>query len=62
METANAVTDQKPPTWAVLRQDDHGNRFIVETGLTREDAERLVAVFQGRGHKQLYWAEVEGNS
>ncbi len=44
-------------TWAVLRQDDNGNRFVVQTGLSREEAERLVAVFEARGHKQVYWAE-----
>jgi hypothetical protein len=31
-----------------------------QTGLTREQAERLVAVFEARGHKQMYWAEPEG--
>lgn len=57
METAKAVTDQKPSTWVVLRQDDHGNQFVVQAGLTRGQAERLVAVFESHGHKQLYWAE-----
>lgn len=33
--------------------------FIMETGLTREEAERLVKMYEGRGHKQLYWAEAE---
>jgi len=46
-------------TWAVHRQDDNGNRFVVETSLSQEEAERLVVVFEKRGHKQLYWAEVE---
>jgi hypothetical protein len=45
--------------WAVYRLDDNGNRFVVETGLTKEAAEELVAEFQSRGHKQLYWAEVQ---
>lgn len=43
--------------WEVHRQDDNGNRFVVETGLSRAAAERLVALLEGRGHKQLYWAE-----
>lgn len=43
--------------WSVHRQDDHGNRFIVLAGLSREEAERLVAEFEARGHKQLYWTE-----
>jgi hypothetical protein len=46
-------------TWAVHRQDDNGNIFVVATGLGREEAERLVAVYESRGHKQLYWVEVE---
>jgi hypothetical protein len=43
----------------VYRQDDNGNRFVVATGLTQEEAERLVADFEARGHKQCYWAEPE---
>lgn len=41
--------------WAVHRQDDNGNRFVVRTGLRREEAERLAAELEARGHKQLYW-------
>lgn len=44
-------------TWTVRRQDDNGNQFVVQTGLSQEEAERLVAMFTVRGHKQLYWAE-----
>ena len=43
--------------WAVHRQDDNGNRFVVRTGLRREEAERLAAEFESRGHKQLFWVE-----
>ena len=46
-------------TWTVHRQDDNGNRFVVERHLSREDAERLVQTFEARGHKQYYWAEPE---
>lgn len=46
-------------TWAVHRQDDNGKRFIVATGFSRAQAEELVAVFEKRGHKQLYWLEEE---
>jgi hypothetical protein len=46
-------------TWTVYRQDDNGNRFVVSTRLTREEAERLVTEFEARGHKQVYWAEPE---
>jgi hypothetical protein len=46
-------------TWAVHRQDDNGNCFVVATGLSQEEAEWLAAEYQNRGHKQLYWAEIE---
>jgi catechol 2,3-dioxygenase-like lactoylglutathione lyase family enzyme len=42
-------------TWAVWRQDDNGNRFLISAGHTREEAERLCNEFEARGHKQLYW-------
>jgi hypothetical protein len=46
-------------TWTVYRQDDNGNRFVVQTGLSREEADRLAAALEARGHKQLYWVELE---
>jgi UDP-N-acetyl-2-amino-2-deoxyglucuronate dehydrogenase len=52
---SHAPTDAK---WSVHRQDDNGNRFVVRTCVTRDEAERLVAEFEALGHKQLYWAEV----
>jgi hypothetical protein len=59
MPDAAENTDRLPATWAVLRQDDNGNRFIVKTGLTRDEAERLLAAYESLGHKQVYWAEQE---
>ena len=59
MEPSAAKDDPGATTWAVHRQDDNGNRFVVATGLSREEAERLVAVYEARGHKQIYWAEAE---
>ena len=46
--------------WAVYRTDDTGNSFLVREHLTQEQAERLVAEFTARGHKQYYWIEREG--
>jgi hypothetical protein len=60
MCAAGESADRNVPRWTVLRQDDNGNRFIVESGLSRAEAERLVKVFEARGHKQLYWAQEEG--
>jgi hypothetical protein len=48
--------------WVVRRSDDNGNRFEVARNLTRADAERIVAEFEARGHKQLYWAERDADS
>jgi hypothetical protein len=42
-------------TWAVHRQDDNGYQFVVQTGLSREEAERLAAEFEAKRHKQMYW-------
>jgi hypothetical protein len=59
MDESKNAPDRPAPKWRVRRQDDNGNQFVVETGLTREQAEELVAMYEARGHKQLYWAEVE---
>jgi hypothetical protein len=45
--------------WSVFRQDDNGNRFIVERQLTHEAALHLVAELESRGHKQIYWAQTD---
>jgi hypothetical protein len=54
-------TTPHPPaeTWAVHRQDDNGNHFVVQTGMSRPDAERLAAELEARGHKQVYWVEAD---
>ncbi len=57
---STAPSSGEQATWAVNRQDDNGNRYVVQRGLTRTEAERLVAQFEARGHKQVYWAEPEG--
>jgi hypothetical protein len=41
--------------WVVWRQDDNGNRYVVRRLPTLEEAERLAAELEARGHKQLYW-------
>ena len=42
--------------WTVYRQDDNGNRFVVQKHLSEEEALRVVQEFEARGHKQVYWA------
>ena len=48
METApnDSASPQYGRSWAVHRQDDHGNKFVVKTGLSREEAEELVALYE----------------
>ena len=55
-------TSRPERKWTVHRQDDNGNRFVVQAGLRREDAEGLVAILEARGHKQVYWVEADGNA
>jgi catechol 2,3-dioxygenase-like lactoylglutathione lyase family enzyme len=47
--------------WAVWRQDDHGNRFLISGGHARTEAERLCLEFEARGHKQIYWVSPDTN-
>ena len=58
MNSKNAQSDRPIEDWIVFRIDDNGNVFTVKNDLSREEAERLVAEFEARGHKQMYWAEV----
>ena len=43
--------------WRIVRQDDNGNRFLVEAGLSEKAARRRVDELTARGHKQTYWIE-----
>lgn len=66
--TVTSTSDAVPPTepeerakdpagWSVYRQDDNGNRFLVESHLARPEADRIAAELESHGHKQLYWVE-----
>jgi UDP-N-acetyl-2-amino-2-deoxyglucuronate dehydrogenase len=57
MSEPEPTFDDPEPVWAVYRIDDNANVFRVRGGLTRAEADRLVAEFEARGHKQMYWAE-----
>lgn len=41
--------------WSVWRQDDWGQEYLVEAGLTQAQAEALAQDLENRGHKQTYW-------
>ena len=42
-------------TWQVWRQDDNGNRFLVDSFPSRERADRRIAELTQGHHKQAYW-------
>lgn len=50
------VEGKPTASWVVWRQDEVGNRFEVSRGHNRQEAFRLVADYESRGHKQHYWA------
>jgi hypothetical protein len=45
--------------WGVFRLEDDGELVLVQSGMTRERAELLVAELKWRGHKQSFWVEHE---
>ncbi|WP_145909610.1 SPOR domain-containing protein [Kitasatospora viridis] len=53
------ASESNPPTWRVMRQDDNGNRYLVARELPKDEAERFAAELEARGHKQLYWTELD---
>jgi hypothetical protein len=58
--TESSRAEALEPVWSVWRQDDNGNVFLVQDGLTEADALRLVRDLESKGHKQTYW--VRGDS
>lgn len=48
--------------YSVWRQDDNGNRYLVETGLSLTEAQSRIAEFESQGHKQLYWSQRDEQS
>ena len=43
--------------WRVWRQDDNGNRDVVEVVESEDRAKEIVSEFEARGHKRMYWYE-----
>jgi hypothetical protein len=43
--------------WTVWRQDDNGIKAKVSGCVSEQQARDLVAEFEAKGHKQLYWLE-----
>ena len=59
MSNPNFLPPRKNNCFAVYRQDDNGNVFIVQRGLSKDEAHRLAAELESHGHKQLYWVTFE---
>ena len=50
----------EPPAgagWALWRQDDNGNRFLIARFATAESAEAEQRRYEALGHKQTHWVE-----
>jgi 23S rRNA-/tRNA-specific pseudouridylate synthase len=47
------------PTWQVSRLDDNGNRFIVASKLSANQADILIRDYQQQDNKQTYFKEME---
>ena len=45
--------------WQLWRQDDNGNRFLVDTFATKELAEERILALTRSHHKQTYWVSEE---
>jgi hypothetical protein len=45
--------------WQLWRQDDNGQRFLVDVFATREKAETRMAELTRALHKQTYWITEE---
>jgi hypothetical protein len=50
---------QDSEKFEVWRQDDNGNKFVVQKNLSREAADKLAKELENRGHKQVYWVQEE---
>ena len=47
--------NKKP--WKLIRQDESGNKFVIDSFESKEKAEQEMEKFQKRGHKQTYWVQ-----
>ena len=41
--------------WAVYRLDFNANEFLVQKGLSKDEAARLAEEYLAKGHHQHYW-------
>jgi hypothetical protein len=50
-----ADTGSADRRWIVWRQDDNGNRYVVQRFAARAEAEARASELEARGHRQMYW-------
>jgi hypothetical protein len=55
MDSLRTRSESSGQLWDVHRQDDNGNRFVMEIALPRAEAELILAIYEARHHKQTYW-------
>lgn len=56
--TLEPMSQPKPSEiYQIYRQDDSGNRYLMQSFATREEAEAAQRLYESRGHKQMYWVE-----
>ena len=53
------MNNDNEQVWSGWRQDDNGNEFRIEAGLSEFDARSIVEEFERRGHKQICWVRKE---
>ncbi len=48
--------EESTGNWQVMRQDDHGNVYIIKSKLSEEVADKVLARYKGN-HHQTWWKE-----
>ena len=43
--------------WQLKRQDDYGNQYVIAIFESKEQASKMMADYEAKGHKQTYWIE-----
>jgi len=57
MKSKKMNNDTDKVYWELWRQDDHGNKVLIEIFTSEEAAYSAQKEFEERKHKQTYWIE-----
>ena len=52
-----AISVEELPRWRLMRQDDNGRRFEIETFSAPRKARERLRSYEALHHKQIYWLE-----